>query len=178
MLAGFGEGRAYAGAESDRVGQVKAAVILNIAKFVGWPSGSAALSQRNFMLCYYRADVLGPGVDIILNKRVMGRPLVKKLIENLEQSESCGVLLIPESELDHFIAESSEQPEATSVLTIADLTSKGSKGVAYPGVIMNFVRRDTSIGFEVNPGELEERGLSMSSELLKLAHIVKASEER
>lgn len=176
LLAGFGDGHAYA--ETERVGQVKAAFILNIAKFVSWPSDIAALSRPKFMLCYYRTDILGRGAEIIIDKRVMGRPLDKMLIDTLDQIDSCGVLLIPAGELSHFIAESSKQPDAATVLTIADLTAGGDRGIAYPGVIMNFIRRDANIGFEVNPHELENRGLAMSSELLKLAHIVKVQEER
>ncbi|WP_188751554.1 YfiR family protein [Marinobacterium zhoushanense] len=154
--------------------RVKAAFILNIAKFVSWPAETLSVPTDAFTLCYYREDSLGAGIEMILNKSVLGLPMRDRLIENLPESDGCRVLMIPADQLTQFMTEIESVSERKSVLTIADLTMEEGKGVAYSGVIMNLVRRGSSIGFEIDTNELKARHLSMSSELLKLAHIIDA----
>ncbi|KEA63554.1 putative transmembrane protein [Marinobacterium lacunae] len=163
---------ALADPNDERVSRVKAAFILNIVKFVAWPTESLRMPADTFTLCYYREDPLGSGVEMILNKRVLGLPMKSRLIENLSESDRCRVLLIAAEQLPQYMAEISNATERRPVLTITDLTDEEGKGVAYSGVIMNLVRRGSSIGFEIDTRELKARRLSMSSELLKLAHII------
>ncbi|MBV1787807.1 YfiR family protein [Marinobacterium sp. D7] len=165
---------ALAGPSDERVSRVKAAFILNIVKFVGWPAERLPVPADAFTLCYYREDLLGPGVEMILNKSVNGLPMASRLIQNLSTSDGCRVLLIAAEQLPQYMAEIYGSTERKPVLTIADLTEEEGQGVAYSGVIMNLVRRGSSIGFEIDTNELKMRQLSMSSELLKLAHIIDA----
>lgn len=162
---------AEARSNSERVNQVKAAFILNIARFVSWPLQAGA-DSTHFMLCYYREDPLGSGVELMLNKRIDGLDIKRMLIEQPQQRSDCRLLLIPSAQLEHYISALATDDARQPVLTIADLTDQEGQGVAYPGVVMNLVRREVNIGFEVNRTELARHGLTMSSDLLKLARLI------
>ena len=59
------------------------------------------------------------------------------------------------------------------ILTILDLTADNQGGKAYAGIMVALVRKGSKIGFEINLDEVHGAGLRMSSELLKLATLVK-----
>ena len=56
---------------------------------------------------------------------------------------------------------------ASTVLTVSD-----TNGFAHQGVIINLIKVDNKIRFEINPAAAERAGLKISSHLLRLARIV------
>lgn len=156
--------------EDTRTNQIKAAFILNIARFVAWPDGGDETQGNNFTLCSYRSNPLGDALEELSNKTVSGRALIFAEIKHLDDA-NCKVLLIPDTEIDRFLVETGKLTHH-HVLTIADLTAESSRGLPLRGVQVALVRKQASIGFEVNIHETERAGLKMSSELLKLAHVV------
>ncbi len=162
---------ANADADADpRVDQIKAAFILNIARFVSWPPSAELDNGVN--LCLYRADALGTAVETITGKLVAGQPLRVLRIGSLDTSRGCQVLLVPGAELDIYTREIPASPQP--MLTIADLSqSSGSgSGRVRDGVMVALVRKGNHLGLEVNLGEVQRARLTISSQLLKLAVIV------
>jgi hypothetical protein len=78
----------------------------------------------------------------------------------------CHVLFVGSLEparLEQILSRASAQP----TLTIGD-----AEGFARRGGMINFTRRGSRLGFEINRGPVRRAGLNLSSQLLKLAELV------
>lgn len=172
LMASLGCAPAPARAEGPAsVEQVKAAFILNIARFVKWPQRQTGQPQSNITLCLYRSNPLGPAVSTIQGKRVGDKPLAVTEVESLAQAGSCQILLIDADQLDRYDEEARDGLPGP-ILTIADLTEQPEVSVSTRWILVNLVRREARIGFDVHLARVRYLGLEMSSELLKLARII------
>jgi hypothetical protein len=170
LLAAAWPALAGAETEAERVDRVKAAFILNIARFVTWPKEAAEKQDDPLLLCLYRSNPFGEAIRTIEGKAVNKRPLQISLIQSLAQSDPCRILLIGPDEMRHFREESRHAPNRP-LLTIADLTDADPPPPPQPPLVA-LVRNGARIGFEINLAKARKAGLQMSSKLLKLAKIV------
>lgn len=150
---------------------VKAAIVLNIARFVTWPVDSQLYQSDKMQLCLYRTNPLHEAAAGIAGEKVGGRTIEIRQIESLAASDSCSVLLIAGNQVPGFIAEL--PPDFNRpLLTVADLTETDQPISLRSGILIALVRNGTRIGFDINLEKSRQVGLRMSSELLKLANIV------
>lgn len=162
---------AAADTQADRVDRVKAAFVLNIARFVSWPPEVFESQDSHLLLCFYRSNPINQAAEMIQGEIVAGRPVTLTRIENLAKSASCHILLIAHDKLREYIKEASAGL-IRPMLTIADLTEIDTSKIQGQDIIISLVRNDTRIGFEINLNKSRQAGLKMSSQLLKLATIV------
>ena len=164
---------ASADQEAAVINRVKAAFVLNVARFVTWPSEVFEDENSRLNLCYYRSNPFADGLNSIKDKTVAGRQLEIKQIDQLSVAESCQVLLVSESELDNF-AEQAKTDLPSSLLTVTDRTNASPDSVetSPKGIIVTLVRTGAKIDFEIDLSLSRSAGLKMSSEMLKHAHIV------
>lgn len=162
---------AAADSHSDRVDRVKAAFVLNIARFVSWPPEVFETQDSQLLLCFYKSNPINQAVEMIQGEIVAGRQVSLTRIENLAKSASCHILLIAHDKLREYIMEASSG-SIRPMLTIADLTEIDTSKIQGRDIIISLVRNDTRIGFEINLNKSRQAGLKMSSQLLKLATIV------
>ncbi len=162
--------------ESLRINKVKAAFVLNVSRFVTWPTD---LTNNNLpvMLCYYRSNPFAEGLDSIRGQTVNGKPLELRRIDQLSEVKACQILLVPQQQLEIFSAE--VLPGLlNSVLTFVDSThtvsgpAEGQSAYRRPGIMVSLVRKGSRIGFEINLSATHTAGLKMNSQLLKHAFIV------
>lgn len=144
--------------------QVKAAYLYNFGKFVRWSSQSAHAGSDPFQICVLGKDPFGP----VLNATVMGesigdRKVMARRIASLEDSSHCRVLFVSSSEQGRLKAILA-LAKTDGVLTVSDMPHFADRG----GMI-EFVPQENKIRFEVNLPATEEAGLTLSSELLKVA---------
>jgi hypothetical protein len=145
--------------------EVKAAFIHNIAKFVEWPG--ALPSSGSARLCLLGEDPFGGALDALRGKQI-GR-LVWEIVPvnsgaNLKE---CRVLFIAATERDNLkniLASIGNSP----VLTMGD-----TDGYAGQGVMVNFYMEANRVRFEINREAVARARLSVSSQLLRLARIVR-----
>jgi hypothetical protein len=145
--------------------EVKAAFLYNFGKFVKWPSGA---EQPSFTICVLGRDPFGAQLDtIVAGESVGAKPITVRRIAAVQEASSCRILFISASEQSHL---NTILPAVAknSVLTVSDLPQFVERG----GMIQ-FVLDQGRVRFEVNLGSAESCGLSMSSELLKVATHVK-----
>ena len=163
------------GRDFNSIEQVKAAFVLNIARFVTWPADSPLQQSERLLLCLYRSNPLQQAIATIEGEKIGGRIIEVRQIKNLEASDSCSILLISSSELQTF---TSELPPNFNrpMLTITDLTEAPLSVESRRGVLIALIRNGTRIGFEVDLEQVRQAGFRMSSELLKLANIVGGSD--
>jgi hypothetical protein len=147
---------------------IKAAFLYNFIKFVDWPSESFKNDAAPINLCVLGDDPFGEALDTIRNKRVKGRRLVIKRVQRVEQIEGVHLLFISASEkrrVKQILRSLTDAP----VLTVSEM-----EGFGQQGGIINFITVDNKIQFEINSDEAQQHKLKISSQLLKLARIVRS----
>jgi hypothetical protein len=145
---------------------VKAAYLYNFGRFVQWPD--AAEKNGSFAICVLGQDPFGPSLDATLTgQAVNGKQVVTRRISKPEDGLSCRVLFISASE-DSRLRNILATLDKTGVLTVSDMRDFSQRG----GMIQ-FVLDGSRIRFEVNLANTGNAGLTLSSELLKVAVAVR-----
>lgn len=148
--------------------QVKAAFLYNFGRFVEWPPQPRPPSA--FTICVLGKDPFGPVLDeLIKDKSIQGMKPVARRLERVEDAGDCRILFISSSEdarLPHILA----TLRGRSVLTVGE-----AERFAHRGGMINFRLEGSKVRFEINPDAAEQAGLTISSQLLKLARIIHES---
>ena len=144
--------------------QIEAAYLYNFGKFVTWPNTSGVSTGEVFEICVLGKDPFGPILDATVAGESIGdKKIATRKISNLQESSHCRVLFISSSE------ESRLKPVLAAAKSCGALTVSDMPHFADKGGMIQFVPRDNKIRFEVNLPATEEAGLTLSSELLKVA---------
>lgn len=150
--------------------QLKAAFLLNFAKFIDWPDESFADSQSPFIICVIGRDPFGSVLDGYLS----GKTIAERGVE-VDRFPTSGPLVVARRCQIAFVS-SSEQPrfrgviesfQRQSILLVGD-----ADGFTAAGGAIEFVLEEQHIHFAINPGAVERANLKISSKLLSLAEIV------
>lgn len=151
--------------------QVESAFIIKLVNFVTWtdaedsepPETGQADTRPTF--CVAGENIKSTtGKPAILNDGSIQKNF--KLLETDDFSQ-CNVVFIP-AHHDRLLARVLETLKTTPhVLTISD-----SPGYARKGVMINFIKNNGHIGFEINRHVMNEHHLDISARVLKLANIV------
>ena len=148
--------------------QVKATYLYNFGRFVEWPGQVAAAQGGSFTVCVLGQDPFGPSLDATLaGETIGGKTVVAKRISSAEESGDCQILflsLTDDSRLNKIIADLDKK----AVLTVSDMSQFVKRG----GMIQ-FVLEGKKVRFEVNLMATQHAGLTLSSELLKVATAVR-----
>jgi len=146
--------------------QVKAAYLYNFGKFVQWPSGAGAGNQ--VFICVLGQDPFGPILDAVLaGERIQGKGVVPRRIAKAQEALDCGILFISSSE-ERRLSDVLNTIEHVAVLTVSDIP-----GFSRRGGMIQFVLEGKRVRFEVNLASAQNAGLTVSSELLKVAVMVR-----
>jgi YfiR/HmsC-like len=151
--------------------EVKAAYLYNFGLFVQWPAEGSPGQEGPFAVCVLGMDPFGRVLDAALAGEMIGsQRVVARRVDNPEEALGCRILFISSSEeagLKEILAAAGK----ASVLTVSDMPNFIEKG----GVIQ-FVTENRRVRFEINLTAAHRVGLSLSSQLLKVAiHVSGAS---
>ena len=153
--------------------QVKAAYLYNFGRFVEWPAKLTTTNTGPFTICVLGEDPFGPALDTTLAGETIGNQKVAaRRISSLQESVNCQILFISSSEakrLNKII----EALDKSAILTVSDIPQFSQRH----GMIQ-FVLEENRIRFEVNLTATQRAGLTLSSELLKVATAVRKSPQR
>jgi len=145
--------------------ELKAAFIYQISRFVEWPPSPVAGAPLR--LCVFGGNTFGTALDTIRNKPVDERKMEVSLLDMNADIRECNMLFIAapaEKHLERIAALS----RGAGMLTIGD-----TQGFAQRGAMVNFFVENGKIRFEINLEASRRAGLKISSQLLKLARIVR-----
>ena len=142
--------------------QVKAAFILNFARFVEWPSDAFG-DGGALVVGVVGDDPFGGALDQLNGNTVNGRRLRIKRLRWDDNLRACQILFISASEGRH-LGKIMESIRGTSVLTIGEMPQFNQSG----GMI-KFVIQDNKVRFEINAGAAGQARLRISSKLLALS---------
>jgi hypothetical protein len=147
---------------------VKAVYLYNFGRFVEWPGKVEATPGSSFTVCVLGQDPFGPSLDTILaGETIGGKAVVAKRISSAQESGNCQILFLSFTEasrLNKIITDLGKK----AVLTVSDMPQ-----FVKSGGMIQFVSEGHRIRFEVNLAATQRAGLTLSSELLKVATVVR-----
>jgi hypothetical protein len=148
--------------------QVKATYLYNFGRFVQWPANVTAAQGDSFPICVIGQDPFGSALDATLaGETIDGKSVVAKRVVKTLDAQDCRVLYISSSE-DSRLREILAGINKAGVLTVSDIPQFSQRG----GMIQ-FVVSGNKIRFEVNLTSAQDAGLTLSSDLLKVAAAVR-----
>ena len=143
--------------------EVEAAYLSNFGRFVEWPA-RAGTATDPFYVCVLGQDPFGPLLDAALRgETIGGAPMAPKRILGPEDAAGCRILFVStskDSQLNAILAD----VRTLNILTVADMP-----GFTRRGGMIQFVLEGNRVRFEINLAAAQRVGLTLSSELLKVA---------
>jgi hypothetical protein len=144
--------------------EVKAAYLFNFGRFVEWPTKIAATKGDTFAICVLGQDPFGAALDAtIAGETIAGKNVVARRILKPQDALNCRVLFVSSSE-ESRLKDILPVLHDASILTVSDIPQFTRRG----GMIQ-FTLEGSRVRFEVNLTPAQEAGLTLSSELLKVA---------
>lgn len=157
----FRANRAFSQNRPPTQDDVEAAYLYNFGRFVQWPLPTA---QKSMNICVLGQDPFGGTLDrIVAKEQVNGLRLAVVRLQDTRTAGSCAILFMGASEASHLDRDLSAL-DGLPVLTVSDLP-----GFIDRGGMIQFVLENDSVRFEVNLTAAENAGLTLSSQLLKVA---------
>jgi YfiR/HmsC-like len=144
---------------------VEAAYLYQFGKFVEWPPKKPeAEGPNSFSICVLGRDPFGRVLDdTVKGENMNGRPLVARRVASAEEGADCRILFVSSSR-ERELARDLDALRGRPVLTASDIP-----GFIRRGGMIQFVLTDNRVRFEINVGNAVRAGLTVSSQLLKVA---------
>ena len=143
--------------------QVKAVYLLNFGRFATWPSATGGAAQP-FTVCVLGRDPFGKALDTaIAGERINGAPVVAQRIDRVDDADACRVLFVSASEQSRW-PQILRALDDAKTLTVSDMP----QFVDGQGMIQ-FLTEGNRVRFSVNVAAAERVGLTLGSELLRVA---------
>lgn len=169
LLALSGPARPVSATDAERSLEypVKAAFLVNFAKFTEWPAESQQAQAPVVTICVLGRDPFGDVLEkTAAGRSVGGRPIAIQRHRSLDAVGACHVLFIASSETQR-LAQIIERLAAEPVLTVSE-----DDGFARRGGVIGLVVESNLARFEVNLRAAQRTGLLLSSKLLGVARVV------
>ena len=150
--------------------KIKAAYLLNFAKFVEWPTNRFPTATSPIKVGVLGKDPFGADLDGIMADRVIeGRKFQIIRASELEGILACHIVFVSSSERRQF-PQIIETLHKANVLTVGEHEQFLQQG----GIIRFFlhedpVRSESTVRFEISAPAAEKAGLRISSKLLQIA---------
>ncbi len=163
-------GPASARAESamQREYEIKAAYLYNFINYIDWPENAFPAPGGTITVGIVGQSPFGAALAVLNGKQVKGRTVALKQITDIKELDECQIVFINSSEKARLPG-LLEKLKDSRVLTVSEID-----GFAQQGGIINFISEHNKVRFEINPDAARRLGLNISSELLKLAKVVKS----
>jgi hypothetical protein len=146
---------------------IKAAFLYNLTLMIKWPDERTEASiSEPLVVCTLGQDLFGKLLDAIQESTVRDRHLILKRNIELDQSKSCHVLFIVQSEQDN-IDKILNYIKGLPILTVSEIPQFANNG----GMI-NMVKRRNRVKLEINLKMLKQEQLYANARLLMLATII------
>jgi len=146
---------------------LKSAFLYKFIHYTDWPNETLGAAESPIAICVIEQEELALALEGAVSGRTSHEhPVTVRRIAGAGELGGCHVLFVGSldpAQLSQVLDRASVQP----TLTIGD-----AEGFARRGGMINFTRRGSRLGFEINRGPVRRAGLNLSSQLLKLAELV------
>jgi hypothetical protein len=147
---------------------IKAAYLYHFAMFVDWPADAFSSKDSPIVIGIVGNDPFGPAIDdTVRDKRIDGRRLVVRRLDWTQDLRQCHILFLADG---GRIAEVARRVSGLSVLIVGE-----TQDLASHGAVINFRIEGNRVRFDINVDAAKRSHLTISSQLLNLARIVRTS---
>ena len=143
--------------------KIKAAFLLNFAKFITWPEQTFTSTKQPFSFCVVGRDPFGPALTPLQSRTVAAHPIKVQYLKKPAETETCQMLFIADSEKENLTSMVEELDEM-AIVTVSDIP-----GFADQGGIIEFVTRQGRLSFRINLARAKKCHLRIHASLLNLA---------
>lgn len=149
---------------------VQAALIYKFAKFITWPEGAFAERPQHHVFCVLGRGAMASALEKVVAGKTLGhREVLLRRVRSLEEAFACQVVFVPADEATPRLADVLGRRPILLVGDVECFTQRGG--------MINFYRDRNRLRFEIHRTAIENAGLRVSSELLRLARIVERNGE-
>lgn len=153
--------------------KVKAVYLLNIVRFVKWPTNAFRAADSPLVIGILGENPFDNELDRLMNGKIVGgRTVTVKRVAMVADAKACQVFFIPASERANLPLHLATLRNAP-VLTIGESAEFLDDG----GVIEFFVEQN-KIRFNINQAQADAQGIQLDSQLLNLANTVRKPEAK
>ena len=142
-----------------RENKLKAAYLFNFTKYIEWPRTSFTQGQANIQVCVHGSAAFIRFFSALANERKVGK-----------QQRYLSVAEFGEAPLCHMVF-LQKQPEPLLPVQQNSVVVADSEAIVHPQTAIYFFQQNDKLRFAMKPEQLENAGVVVSSELLKLARI-------
>ena len=164
IVLSLGAGPAWAAAPPGEY-QIKAAYLLNFARYVEWPAARLPVGSP-LRLCVLGRDPFGGALAGLEGRQVNGHEMRLRQIEGVDQAGDCHLVFISDSE-ERRLGLLLRGLAGKGVLSVSD-----TDGFAEAGGNIGLLVEDGRVRFDINHSALQRDGLRASSQLLRLGRNV------
>lgn len=164
-LALLRPGCAAAQSSADESG-IRAAMLLNIARFVDWPASKLDEQHPQFVICLLASDPVDAATEKLLSHQTVdSRPTVIRRVGANDSVEPCHVLYAGVASRK-TVGRMRSELERASVLTVSELSNKvaADQVLGLPAI-------GDHVHIEINLQAAQRAGLHISSRILRLATV-------
>jgi hypothetical protein len=148
--------------------QLQAAFLYRFIDFIEWPAEMPRENGAILTIGIIGKNPFGAALNALSGKTTRGKTIAIKQITTLADLRNVYVLFISPSEKDR-LAQILSRTRGLSILTVSEIN-----GFPQRGGIINLTTENNKVRFEINPSAAQRARLRISSQLLKLAKIVRA----
>lgn len=141
--------------------KLKAAYMLNFAKFISWPADDNLPDK--FRICVYGSNPFGSALAGAERKKIKGMPIELVLTSDPVDLNECRLVFISSSELERIDA-ILEKISGKPIVAISDI-----EGFAAAGGTIEFVSVDNKLRFVINHSQAKSSNVKITASLLGLA---------
>ncbi len=145
--------------------QIKAAYLLNFARYVEWPAARLPAGAP-LRLCVLGRDPFGGALAGVEGRQVNGHDVRLRQVESADAAVDCHLVFVADSE-ERRLGLVLRALATRGVLTVSDID-----GFAEAGGAVGLVVEDGRVRFDSNLTALARDGLRASSQLLRLGRNV------
>ncbi|ACN17382.1 conserved hypothetical protein [Desulforapulum autotrophicum HRM2] len=146
---------------------VKAAFVINFARYTQWPDESFAGPTEALKLCVLGNKTIQSAFQALNGKKINDRTLDVHFLDKAEDAGQCDMMFIGKGVDRTILLDTLAAVTGKPVLTIGE-----TRTFINSGGIINFFSRKGRLHFEINEAIARKNHLKLSSRLLKLAIIV------
>ena len=151
-------------AQTLRENQIKAAFILNFARFTEWPADAFTATNSPLIIGVLGYDSFTPVLtETVRNEMVQGHPIKTEHYRTLAELKNCHILFISATEssrLETILNAVKGRP----ILTVSEIDR-----AAYRGAIIRMFNQNNRIQLRLNLPAAKEARITLSSKLIRVA---------
>lgn len=148
--------------------ELKAAILVNLLKFVEWPATAYSSPQAPTVLCTLGRNPFGSALKEYSGNMVTGRPLLIRRLERDDNPHGCQLMYVNSSERK-LLTQLLKTLHGGAILTVGEMDQFAARG----GMIQLTVE-DKQVHFTINLSVASREQLRIRSNLLALSRIVES----